>query len=335
MAHDEPIPRPAGRHAGPRIRPRAGLLVVVSLTAAALAGDEPNPAPPSVAPVPGLVIEQRSSGLPGESERERFQHLIITPTRLALVDEVAPRTRVCYLLHIDRTPPAIWKISGDGAEYRECKELAAIQDDRDLQERQLLAMWREEGLSDEKLAAALKEHHLAVDGRREVTVEESEVTEKKLGYTVRRVVVRENRRIIVDALVTTDVGGAHIPLYDFYRHVGAFSEEVLEKLRAIPGVPLHAEITVVTATLNYKIRAEVTKLDKDVAVDPAKLELPSGAKFVEESAVVPCPNCGRQVQRANPGASATKDGQRLFFCSRDCLRAFKSAGRLGKPVEKK
>ncbi len=282
----------------------------------------------------GLRIEQRSNGLPGEAENDREQQILVTPTRLRLLDKTGLQSSILYLLDVERDPPAIWRVSEDRREYRSCTDLEAIQMDRDNMERQLLVLWREEGLSGAELDKNLKQHFLRADGRREVTLETSDVPERRLGHAVKRHVVRENGRVIVDALVTTEIDAGVIPFFDFYRHVGAFSKEVLAKLREIPGVPVAAQITVVTATLNYEIAAEVVKLEVVPALDPAELELPPGAQEVKESPTAPCPSCGKPVQKEIPGRRASKDGKALYFCDDACFQAFRDAGGLGPPKKR-
>ncbi len=291
-------PRPAATEAGQDVAPDAGT--------------------DSVARVPGLYIVQESNGLPGQDlEQVSKQEILVTRDRLYLLDH---GTRIRYLFRLDSDPPAFWEIAPDEKEFRNGVHLSSTQRDRDLAEKQFLEHGRELAKDDAEFAAEMKAMHLLPGGRREVTVAVEEVAEPLLGHSVKRYVVKENGRVIVDARVSDAVDAA-IPFFEFYRRVGAFSEEVLAKLKEIRGTPLEATITVVTATLNYDIHATVKEVVKKEL--PAHVfELPPGAVEFKETTRAVCPSCGVEVEKRSPPGKKGKDanGEWVYFSSKECAR---------------
>ncbi|MFQ5653245.1 MAG: hypothetical protein ACE5GW_00765 [Planctomycetota bacterium] len=269
--------------------------------------------------VSGLVIRQEANGIPGRRSDELAQQFVfVTRDRLRLED---PQTGVVIIFRLDLAPQQIWEVSADGKEYRDGKHLGSIQRDRDRYERELLQ--RLAHASADERRAALEAAHLQVNGDRDVSHEVLDEAQKPLGHGVRRHRILENGRLIVDALVTEELG-ISIPFFPFYRQVGAFSSEVLDKLRGLPGVPLEASITVVTATINHKLHAralEVTPKELPLSI----FELPEGCKKVEESPFANCPICGTQVEKKAPpaGKGRNRDGTWVFFDRTECVREWK------------
>ncbi|MGE3163674.1 MAG: hypothetical protein AB7O52_02105 [Planctomycetota bacterium] len=266
----------------------------------------------------GLEILQESNGIPGrEQEVGARQRILVVSDRLRLEDQA---TGVHYIFRLDVDPAQIWELTADGKKYREGVK-GQIQVDRDRAERQTLeALKRGEPA---ELATYLRENYMRADGTREVVVQVSEDTPPDvLGYSVKRYVVRENERPVVDLLVTEDLS-VEIPFFDFYRRVGAFSDEVLTELKRIRGVPLEARITVVTAGLSYPIHAKVVRLVQR-PIDLARFELPPDATQIVDSPVTPCAFCGVDVENTAPGDKIIVNGKAILFCCREHRTAWRN-----------
>lgn len=280
-------------------------------------GDAPTPEAPRPGRVTALVIEQQANGLPNQPTSDPvLQRFAITSERLRLDDL---QSGVAYLLQLDAEPPVLFEISQDARQYREGRQLDALQHARDRAERQLLRELQRVPAVERE--AVMRDRHLRPNLERVVTVERPEgATDEILGRRTQRIVVKENGRTIVDGWFSEENFG--IPFFEFYRRVGAFSEEVLEELRGIPGLPLRVTITVVTSTLNYEIVVEARDVRlSDVRADA--FELPPGAEKVEDSPFAACPICGAQVERAAPyKRSMTREGMPVFFDRRECVVEF-------------
>lgn len=258
----------------------------------------------------GLEMIQESNGIPGrEQEKGARQRVLVTEDRLRLEDQA---TGIHYIFRLDTVPSQVWEVTADGKKYRD-GVTSQVQADRDRAERQTLE--RLKAGDPVELDTYLRENYVRRDGTRQVEVQaHADAPQELLGYKVKRYLVRENGRVVVDVLVTEDLG-VEIPFFDFYRRVGAFSEEVLAKLKEIRGVPLEARITVVTASLSYPIEAKVTKLVKR-GIAESMFELPEGATPIVESPFAPCEICGVDVEKKSPPSKIIEPGSGLvhFFC---------------------
>jgi hypothetical protein len=96
-----------------------------------------------------------------------------------------------------------------------------------------------------------------------------------LGYQCQEVTVTENGRRVMRAWITREVEGAR-SFFHLYRRLGAFSREVLEKVATLEGLPLEAEITVVTAAPAFRISARCLSV-KLVEVPDTAFEVPGGS----------------------------------------------------------
>ncbi len=272
---------------------------------------------PSGKVLQGLTILQEANGIPGRpSQKATPQLLRVTPKRLLLVDR---ETGITYLFRLDTAKPSIYEISADGTQYRDVERVNTLQRDRDRWEQQLFQQMR--SMPREERERVLRDNHLRADQKRMVTVEERPHEEKVINKSVKRYVIKENDRQIVDVLVTEDLG-VEIPFFEFYSRVGAFSKQVLAKLKTIPGVPLSADITVVTATLNYTIKARATAA-YSAEIPEEELQLPSHAEEYKETPWANCPICGVKVEKANPpGNRHFRNGGYFYFDRSECRREF-------------
>ena len=282
--------------------------------------------------LPGLFIYMKSDGLPGQPNLDAKgngagpsrQELLVTEDRLSLRDT---RSQLTYLFRLDLDPVRFWELSPGLDQYRDARRHEEIQDSRTRFEKQLITAQRKR-LSTDEFERFLKRNHLKANASREVKLQVTEAAGNMLGYPYKHYLVLENGRVIVDAKVTEDLG-LTIPFFEFYRRIGAFSDEVLEKLRGIEGVPLEATFTVVTDMLNHVIHTEVTDVTKQRLL-PSYFELPPGAVEVKDTPpIVECYwlDCRTRVETAAPPDKFVKDLRIHYFCSKKCGKLFRKERR--------
>ncbi|MGQ9589314.1 MAG: hypothetical protein ACUVYA_03355, partial [Planctomycetota bacterium] len=287
--------------------------------------------------IAGLAIEYEAKGVfPGGDARDevrrirqrvtvddsgrRLELLELEPAKKAAGNEPAPpayEVRRRLILRMDRDPPVIWDVL-DGGKFREHDgDLNSLQRDRRIQEKNELEIVKRYPKKDRD--AFFKEFWwLRPDGSREVTVERSPGA-TVLGRRCDRVRVLENGREIVDAQVAVEGPGAR-SYFHLYRRLGAFSEEVLEKIQGIPGIPLEGRITIVTALPTQTWEVEARSIDS-VRLPPDFFDLPAGAVKVDEEPADPvCAWCKRRLgvpaSRA-PAKARLPDGTWIYFCSEE------------------
>ena len=237
------------------------------------------------------------------------------------------------ILRMDRSPPVIYEVLEGGKAYREhAGDLNELQKDRRIAEQDLLKLARDQATPKE-YERILKDNYLKPNLRRDVTIRR-EPGAKILDRECERIVVEENGRLIVDAQVTREAPGSR-SYYELYRRLGAFSEEVLEKLSGVEGLPLGARITVVTALPAYTFDVDALKMET-VAADEAIFELLPGARKVED---VPreaiCHRCGKKIEDVEYRLFDTDAKKVLYFCGAACLEAHQDESLQGKAPGKK
>jgi YHS domain-containing protein len=226
------------------------------------------------------------------------------------------------ILRMDYDPPEIYEIWDARRTYRKTnQDLNRIQEERDKQE----ATWLRHlgSMSAAERKNFLEENHLSPDGKRHVEVVRGG-TKKILGYDCQEVTVRENGRAVMHVWVTRDVAGAR-SFFHLYRKLGAFSKEVLEKVAALEGLPLEAEITVVTQAPEFKISAKCLSVKVEEVPDTA-FELPAGYQERKDDlpALVKCPDCGKEVEPDRAQYKIKNLGaETLYFCSRPCWERYR------------
>ncbi len=308
------------------------LALVVVGGRAGRAGDAPRPA------VPVLVVEQEISGIPGMAEDAVSRQRLTLDTagkRVLLESLPDPRagqrgiglagsefTRV--ILRLDREPQVIYEVDDTERVYRvRDADLSRLQEERDQMELQLTLKSR--SLPEAARRKVLAENHLRADGKREVTVRRGG-TREILGHGCEEVIVTENGREVIRAWVTAEIeGGASF--YELYRSLGAFSKEVLAKVRPIAGLPLAARITVVTAAPAYDIEARCTAIDRGLSVSPAVFDVSEEYRKVEQvSGIVACPICGSEMEWERPGGGIHFDPltrEEFRTCSKACKKTMR------------
>lgn len=293
-----------------------------------------DPLAPASGPVDVLRVVQRATGVPnstGESGTRQVEQAITVAEggERVLLEQYTPapkeggdrRLESRIVLRLDRQPPIAWEFGPDGETYREHEgDLNAIQRDRTVREREVLR--RATRMPAAERDQILEQNHLRLDGKREVKVRWGE-TSSVLDSTCRELVVTENGRTIIDACISEEAAGGQ-SFFQLYRRLGAFSQEVLDAIRDVKGLPLRGSITVVTKLPVYTFDFVVEDIER-TKVDAKDFELPPGAtELVETPAIVRCPTCQKELEAAR-GQKFTYGGRTLYFCDNECLRKFKAS----------
>ncbi len=276
-----------------------------------------------------LRVEQLTGGLPGLKAGERIRQVLWIGEQRLRLDEIpqgggAPVPR--YLLNAEQDPPVIYELFPRKKSYRTWKELQNLQADRDTYELQLLAATA--SLPAEERDRVRATYHVREGLKREVKLEESggrSVTLEGKTYKCRRLIVTENERVILDALITDEIAQGR-SYYRFYRRLGVFSDQVLGALKDVKGFPLKAKICVVTGKLKgyYELTIEVVSVRSE-EVPSSFFDIPKDWTEETKPLRVTCANrtCSNIVEPANPaGGKFRWRGRWYYFCSRECRRAF-------------
>jgi hypothetical protein len=284
------------------------------------------------AEVKALRIRQVVSGMPGarpgESTRSAYQELTVDleGDRLALKEykeRNAPQGNAPgilenhYILRLDEKPAVIYDVfrDADGLKYREHHgDLSKSQEKRRYHELEIVNYVKR--LPVKERQKILEENHLKPDGSREVTVKTGE-TQDILGHRCRRQTITENGRAIIDVFLADKVAGGRSFLH-LYRKLGVFSDEVLEKVSALRGLPLKGTITVVTELPTYRLSLEVKKID-EVTVSDAVFRPPAGAeKVADKPKEVRCAQCGKVLEPEESGGRyRDQRGVLYYFCTEE------------------
>ena len=287
-----------------------------------------------------LRIEQVTSGLPGgeggetlsvrqvlwiDGEGQRLRLEQYTPGKDKLLDTI-------YLLHCgEKKETSIFTLPGGGKKYREYSgDLNENQRNRRIHEVEQLRILRTYSAKERKLA--MKKLGLREGGRRDVKLEWKEAADH-LGFSCRRLTVIENDTVVINAVLTASLPGklaeSSESYFEMYRRLGVFSGEVLDKIRGIKGIPLKAELTVITDLPRYTISVETRQLKNEET--PVELfELPRGAvKIVDVPAISKCPICGNREETEKMGRVFTERGVVYVDserCAREVQKSLKRAG---------
>ena len=275
---------------------------------------------------PGFVIEYETQGiLPGSGPDARPARIVQRITldgagQKLLYEELGEggRTAKKVILRADAPTPIIYEVL-EGKRYKEfAGDLNEIQKERAIVEQNELL--RVKSLPKVDREAYLKENYWLRDGGRHVDVTRS-AGSKVLGWDTERILVTENQRPIVDGLVAKlPVGGSGGP-FQLYRRLGAFSDEVLEKLEKTDGILLAGQITVVTALRANLLKVEAKRAEP-TEVDPAVFEITGLQKVDDTAAPSGCPVCGKSVDPKRPGGKLFQNGVTTYFCSEACVEKY-------------
>jgi hypothetical protein len=288
-----------------------------------------------------IRIEQVTSGLPGSTSGKA-----LSVRQVLSIDSVGKRLRLeqyspgnekaletLYLLHCGKEKETtIFTLPGGGKKYREFKgDLNENQRNRRVHEIEQLRIIQAYPARERRLA--MKKLGLRKNGLREVNVRWNEAADH-LGLPCRRLTVQENDITVIDAVLTTSVPGQTADTtssyFEMFRRLGVFSEEVLDKLKGIEGIPLKAEITVITELPSYTISVEVRQLTRE-KIAAALFRIPAGAKkIIDTPTESTCPICGKQGETERMGRVFTDRGVVYVDsegCAKELQRQIKGAGR--------
>ena len=155
-----------------------------------------------------------------------------------------------------------------------------------------------------------------------------------LGLTCKRLTVKENDITVIDAVLTNSLPGQTVDTtssyFEMYRRLGVFSEEVLEKLRGIEGIPLKAEIRVITELPTYTISVQARQLTKE-KLAASLFELPEGSQKIPDTPTEStCPICGKRGETERMGRVFTERGVVYVdseTCAKQLQQKIKDAGK--------
>ncbi len=222
-----------------------------------------------------------------------------------------------YQVRLDGQQPRIYTLTGDGRYYKEHSEdLNTAQHERNILESNMISVGNRLPTKREREAYFKKHCQIRPDGRRDIDFS-LESGERILDRACERLVVKENCLTIIDAQVTSAIPGAR-NYYHLYRRLGVFSEEVLERLRDLDGVPIKAKINVVTALRTWPLEVETRRMNvRQVPV--AFFELPPNAQLIpEETGTGKCPRCGKEFEEEVGVLVVEAGGRKIWFCSEEC-----------------
>lgn len=295
-----------------------------------------------------LTILQKTSGLePQEDDTSppTFQRVTVDtagkrlvldefrsqPRRQANPSSVPEPVARRLILRMDKEPPTIWEVSPPKKEYREYEgNLNHLQRDRRITEINEIKLAKRT-FSRREQEKFFQENYLRPDGKRVVELKRGK-GETILGHECEHIVVVENGRTIIDAQISTDVPGAR-SYFQLYRRLGVFSEDVLNKISSIEGIPLKGKITVVSALPVHELEVEVL----DIAhrkIPASEFKPPSGfRKYEEVPPELICAYCQKKLFRDRIGGKLQReDGSFLYTCSEECSEKFLDEGLLDAPV---
>ncbi len=271
----------------------------------------------------GLLINQRSNGLPGAAADEVAPQRLFIGAGAMRLDDLRPGGR-SVIVRLDRE--VLWEIDPRLRMYVE-QPFAALRRrrlkaEREREEKRLQALERLEGA---ELEAWLERKGLRRDGKRIVRTEH--LGPETIGHWhTEHVRIVLNDKPVIELWTTDDIAQYAPPpeLFEFYDKVGLFPDDVVAALREVRGFPvrMHAEIDL--DTLGAEIETQVASVH-DWPEDPSRFELPQGYRRVDrfparprgEAAVAAprCAQCGKRIEEAGervPGSDA-------YVCSRRCL----------------
>ncbi|HVR76494.1 MAG TPA: hypothetical protein VMT52_19350 [Planctomycetota bacterium] len=318
------------RSPSPRVRliPAGIAAVVLLLAGSGSPAEEPAPA----ARVPTLRIEYRTRSVPqggAADEKVTRVHRItvdLTGSRLIFEEEGEPPSESRrFILDVKGSKPVLYEILEGGRKYREHPgDLNDLQKQRRISEENERQIANDLSRKDRE-AFYRQNPWLRPDGKRVVDVARKG-GEKVLGRDCEHVVVTETGRTIVEGEVTRDVPGAR-SYFQLYRRLGAFSDEVLEKLAELEGVLLRGRILVVTALRPNELEVEATSLE-ELRLERSAFSVEGLERVEMTPKEVPCGFCKRSVNPARAGGKGVYEGKIVYFCSEACAAKFRDA-RLG------
>jgi len=267
----------------------------------------------------GLVVEYNRTGVvPGSEERSTArQRLTVNEDgkRICFEDFPDGVQGKKYILQADAEPPVIYEILRDGTSYRRHSgDLVSVQKDRRVTELNEIQLARSLPENDRK--EFFREYWwLRPDGKREARVERRPGV-VVLGHPCENIVVTENGRTIIEGAVTKDAPPGAKNYYQFYRRLGAFSDEVLEQLEGLEGVLLSGNITVVTALRANAFELEATSFES-VEVPSSTFDVSGLTEVLATPKSSPCPVC-KKIVNTKRATRKLFSGKLIYLCSEKC-----------------
>ncbi len=274
----------------------------------------------------GIVVEQRSNGLPGKGGGDTVeQTLTVGEGTLRLDDKGSKR----YLIvRLDKG--VIWEVDPQLKLYTEAKfEWFREKREQAYAEKEATR----KAILRKSYDAALKERYLRdvnvrEDGEIVVRIERGP-RERVNGYDAEKVAIWENWKPIIEVWVTRDLEkeGYQRPkeIFDFYDKVGLFHPKVVEKLKEIEGFPVKLFFEIDLVDAGASVRTDVLRV-AERNPPASEFELPAGFQIIEELPDVPvggpaaadfrCPVCGAVVDPAK-GVQGVGPFRKLWFDSQE------------------
>ena len=220
-------------------------------------------------------------------------------------------------VRLDEQQPRVYTLTADGRHYKEHSgDINTLQHERNVLESNEIELGKRIPSKRERDEYFRRNCHLRPDGRRVIDFS-LDSGEKILDRSCEHLVVKENCLTIIDAQVTSAIPGAR-NYYHLYRRLGVFSEEVLERLRDLDGVPLKAKINVVTALRTWRLEVETNKMEV-LQVPVAFFELPPNAQPIPaETGSGKCPRCGKEFDEEVGVPYVDAGNRKIWLCSEEC-----------------
>jgi hypothetical protein len=272
----------------------------------------------------GLLVNQRSNGLPGMSAEEIVAQRLFIGAGAMRLNDLREGGRYIVVRLEDEV---FWEIDPTLRMYTE-QGFASLRKRREKAERERELKRRQavERLEETELEAWLLQKGLRRDGKRIVTTEHLGV-ERVSRWHAQHVRISLNQKPVIDLWTTDEISEYEPPaeLFDLYDKVGLFADDITRALREVSGFPvrIHADIDfdTVGATLNSEVQSV-----HDWPEDASYFALPEGLRLVERFPERPVGDGGiGQATRCAHCDTVIEDpieripGSNEYVCSRTCL----------------
>lgn len=302
-----------------RLTARAGFAVGLVLLALGGQGIE-------AAEATGLIVRQRSNGIPGRGKDEVVAQEMRVGERAFLIRDQEKDARYTIVRldeeKIYEVDPRLEKYTVQSFDwFREKRKKA--DEDREIARKAIL-----EKFSGEEQARELARRHLRADGKQVVTVERAP-GETIREHRTRRTSILVNGAPAVVVYATDEIEEYEPPrvLFEFYEKAKLFPDEVIAELKKIEGFPLKIHVNVDF----YSAGAAIQSTVEDVAawpVDERAFEVPPHYERVDEfprpeerCPDIACALCGAKI--ADPAKAEKVPGRPgEFACNLDHLAEY-------------
>lgn len=283
----------------------------------------------------GLVVKQRSNGVPGHAQAELVPQILYVGERAIRLGERAEDGRYT-IVRLDMEK--VYEVDPARGEYTEQdfdyfrRQRAKAEQDREDALRKILDPKR---FTPEERDRRLADLHLRADGKRIVTARASpgEVIQ---GWNTRLYEIFVNGERVVAVYATEDIREYEPPkvVFEFWEKAGLFDPEVVAQLKEIRGFPIRIYAKLVDLPdVEAEIRSEVEKGGiAEWTEEPSKFEIPK--QFVKVRALAKpedvtaqasraelrCALCGKAVDHRTAFPAPGESG--VFLCSEEHAREY-------------